>query len=708
MKKMEMVLFTILIMAVGAMVISCDSQKLNVKPPIAKTEAKIDTLFGVELIDNYSWLRDKENPEVIDYLKAENEYTEAIMKHTEDLQKKLYDEMLSHIKETDLSVPVQRDDYFYYYRTEEGQQYHIYCRKKGSLEAEEEILLDVNALAEGKEFMQLGIYEVSPNHKLLAFGADSTGNERYTIRIKSLETGELYPDIIENTGRSVEWANNNKTIFYNITDEAWRPFKLFSHKLGTNPKDDKLIYHEEDEGFFVGVYKSKDLEYLFLHLGSQTTSEIHFLKADNPDGKFRMIHPRQKEMEYWVLHRQGRFYIVTNEDAKNFKLMETSVTRPAKKYWKEVIPNRKDVKLDNIEVFRDYMVIYEREGGLKQIRIKNFNSDNAYHIDFPEPVYTYWSHSNPDFNSQLVRFTYTSLVTPRSVFDFDMKTRERELKKEQEVLGDFDRTRYESNRVFATAEDGTKIPISIVNKKGMKRDGSNPVYLTAYGAYGISSDPYFSSNRLSLLDRGFIYALAHVRGGGEMGRYWYDDGKLLNKKNTFSDLIAVGEHLIAEKYTSNEKMILIGGSAGGLLVGAVVNMRPDLFGAIVGDVPFVDLMNTMLDSSIPLTVIEYDEWGNPNKEEFFNYMLSYSPYDNVEAKDYPHMLIEGGLNDTRVQYWEPAKWTAKLRATNTGDKRLLLKMQMGAGHGGASGRYDYLKEIAFEYAFMLDVLGIRN
>lgn len=687
--------------------VSCDGQA-ELKPPVARIEPKVDTLFGREMVDNYFWLRERDNPEVIDYLKAENAHTKAVMKHTEKLQEKLYEEMVSRIKETDLSVPVKRDDYYYYYRTEEGKQYRIYCRKKGSLEAEEEILLDVNQLAEGKDYMYLGVYEVSPDHNLLAFGVDTVGSERYTLRVKNLETGEIYPDVIDSVSTAFQWANDNKTFFYTIVDEAWRPFKLFRHRLGEEVENDVLVFHEKDDAFFLDVQKSKSMDYLFIQLGSMNTTEVYYLDAGKPAGKFKLVHPRQHEMEYELFHHGDHFYIVTNDNAKNFKLMRAPVSDPSKKNWEEVIPHRDSVKLDRIEVFKDFMVFYEREHGLKQMRIKDFATDEIHTVEFPEPVYTFWQAWNPDYQGQLLRFNYSSFLTSESVYDYNMKTRERELKKQKEVLGGYDPELYQSERIFATADDGSRIPISMVYKKGMVKDGNSPLYLYGYGAYGASVEPYFSSNRLSLLDRGFIYARAHVRGGGEMGRYWYDDGKLLFKKNTFTDFIAACEHLIAENYTSSEKLVVCGISAGGLLIGSVVNMRPDLFKIVIADVPFVDLINTMLDPSIPLTVIEYEEWGNPNKEEYFDYMLSYSPYDNVEAKDYPNMLILASLNDTRVQYWESAKWTAKLRAKKTDSNSLLLKTIMGAGHGGVSGRYDRLKEIAFEYAFVLDVLGMKE
>jgi len=506
----------------------------------------------------------------------------------------------------------------------------------------------------------------------------------------------------------VEWGNDNKTIFYTTLDEAKRPYKLYRHILGTAQEEDEMVYQESDEAFYLSISKTRDKEYLIMTLGSMTTTEVRYLKADLPKDNFQVIHPRQHEMEYYVAHHSDKFYIMTNDEAKNFKLMEVSVTDPSKKNWKEVIPHSDSVKIDGMDVFRNHLVVYEREKGLKKIRITNLMDSQVHYVDFPEPVYTYWRSRNPDFNTNMLRFNYTSLVTPRSVFDYNMDTKTRELKKQYEVLGGYDPSLYQSERIFAKASDGTMVPLSLVYRKGMVKDGNNPLLLHGYGSYGISQEPTFSSNRLSLLDRGFVYAMAHVRGGGEMGRYWYEDGKLLKKKNTFTDFIACAEHLIAEKYTSSNKLVIYGGSAGGLLMGAVTNMRPDLFKAVIADVPFVDALNTMLDPSIPLTVIEYEEWGNPNEEEYYDYMKSYSPYDNVEAKDYPNMLITAGLNDPRVQYWEPAKWTAKLRALKTDKNILLLKTKMGEGHMGASGRYDYLKDIAFEYAFIFDLFGIEE
>ncbi|MBD3234575.1 MAG: prolyl oligopeptidase family serine peptidase [candidate division Zixibacteria bacterium] len=681
-------------------------------PPKARIQPDTTVMFGHRLIDNYSWLHDRDDPEVLDYLKAENEYTESMTKHTAPLQEKLYQEILSHIKETDLSVPVRWGEYYYYSRTEKGKQYRIYCRKFENLNSAEEILLDVNQLAEGKNFMQVGIFQISPDHKLLAYAYDDKGNERYTINVKNLQTGEILPDKIENAGGSLVWANDNRTFFYTVPDDAWRFYKVYRHTLGQPVSGDALIFHEQDEAFNIYLGKSKSGKYLFLYTGGKVTSEEYFLKADNPFGRFSLIQPRRKDIKYWSEHHDDHFYIVTNDGAKNYKLVKAPISNPSAGNWKDVIAGTDSVKIENIEVFRDFLVIEARKEGSPQIMVRNFQTAEVHYIEFPEETYSIWPSywyrqpPNPDYESEYFRFTYRSFVTPNSVYDYNMRNRERVLLKQKEVPGDYNPELYQSEKTFAITDDGVEIPISMVYKKGMVKDGSNPLHLYGYGSYGSCEDPWFSSARLSLLDRGFISAIAHVRGGGEMGEYWYEDGKLLKKTNSFKDFITVAEYVIKENYTSPDRLLASGASAGGLLVGASANMRPDLFKAVVASVPFVDLINTMLDSSMPLTVTEYDEWGNPNQKEFFEYMLSYSPYDNIRKQDYPDMLIMASLNDTRVMYWEAAKWTAKLRAHTTGKNLLLLKTNMGAGHGGYSGRYDYLKEIAFEYAFMLDMVGI--
>jgi oligopeptidase B len=675
-------------------------------PPIAKVIPKIDTSFGDIRVDNYYWMRDRENPDVLAYIEAENAYTDAVMAHAEGDIEKLYQEIKGRIKETDLSVPAKHGDYFYYQRQEEGKQYDIYCRKQGSLEAPEEILLDANILAMGREFMDIGAFEVSPDHKLLAFGLDDKGSERYTIRVKDIASGDLYPDAIELTAGDVVWANDSKTLFYTKVDDAWRPYQLYRHTLGTDPTQDVMVYQEDDDRFWVSIRRTKSNAYLLLNTSSEITSEWRYLDANDPNGEFKTIRPREQGIEYSVDHRGDRFYIWTNEKAVNFKVMTAPVSDPGKANWTELIAHRPDVKIDAVEMFDGFMVVYERKNGLQAIRITDLTTNESHDVVFPEPVYSYRGAENPEFVTGLLRFNYVSLVTPNTVYDYDMKTRQWNLLKRREVLGGYNPDEYQSERLFATARDGAKVPISIVYKKGLVKNGENPLYLDAYGAYGVSEDPWFSSNRISLLNRGFVWAIAHVRGGGEMGRPWYEDGKLLKKKNTFYDFIDCAKYLVKQKFTKPEKTVIYGASAGGLLIGAVVNMAPQQFGVAIAGVPFVDMMNTMLDETIPLTVIEYEEWGNPNVEKYYRYMRSYSPYDNVTKQAYPHLLIESSLNDTRVSYWEGTKWAAKLRILDTSPNRLLLKTNMGAGHGGASGRYDALREVAFEYAFILDCLGM--
>ena len=677
---------------------------LQLSIPVAAKHPHKLLIHGDERIDNYYWLRQQDSPAVIDYLEAENSYTEDQMQHTQELQQSLYDEMLSRINETDLSVPYRLQDYYYYSRTEEGKAYPILCRKYQSLDAAEEILLDQNELAAGKEFFSLGVTSVSPNQQIMAYSVDITGAEQYTLYFLDLTTRELYSETIANTYYSFTWGNDNQTAFYTKLDDANRPYQLWRHTLGGNPSDDVLVYQEDDESYFLGVGKTRSRAYILLNLSSMVTSEVHYLDADNPQGEFKLFQPRQTGIEYGIDHHSDRFYIVTNEEAINFKLMSTAVDSPDKKNWQTLIPHRSDVMLEGVDVFADHLVIYELQAGLRTAKIQTLATGEITNLSFPEPTYSFSGGNNPEFNTSKFRFNYSSLVTPSSVFDYDLVTEERELKKEIEVLGGYDRTLYASERLMAIAPDGTEVPISLVYKKGIKQDGSNPLWLTGYGSYGYSYPATFSSIRLSLLDRGYIVAIAHIRGGQEMGRKWYEDGKFLQKKNTFTDFIACAEHLIAEKWTSCDHLAISGGSAGGLLMGAVVNMRPDLFKVVVANVPFVDVVTTILDESLPLTIQEWEEWGNPNDPEYYDYIKSYSPYDNVVVKDYPAMLITAGLNDPRVKYWEPAKWAAKLREFKTDDNLLLLKTNMSAGHGGASGRYELLKEIAFEYAFVIDQL----
>jgi oligopeptidase B len=642
------------------------------------------------------------------YLQAENEYTAAMMAQTEALQAQLYQEMVNRIQETDLDVPERIDDYYYYTRTETGKPYSIYCRKKGSLAAAEEILLDQNELAAGHAFCKIGVYQVSPDHKLLAYSVDTSGAEMFTVYVKDLETGQLLPDQIPNTYYSLEWANDNRTFFYNVLDEAKRPYQLYRHTLGSDPKTDPLIYHEKDQTFYLSLRKTRSKAYLLLTLRQTTKSEVHYLAADEPTGQFQVIQPRQPDLEYSVAHHDERFFIVTNEQAPNFRVMTTPATAPGKANWQEFIPHRANVRVTGLAAFRDYLAVFEREDGLQQIRIIHLASGESHEVDFPEAAYTYSPHANRDYNTPLLRFSYTSLITPDSVFDYDIDRRSRELKKQEPVLGGYNPADYQTKRIFATAADGAKVPISLVYKKDLRRPAGNPTLLYGYGAYEASIDPYFISARLSLLERGLVYAIAHIRGGGELGRPWYKQGKLLHKKNSFTDFIACAEHLIAENYTAPGRLAAWGRSAGGLLMGAITNMRPDLFNVVVAGVPFVDVISTMLDSSIPLTTAEYDEWGNPAEKVYYDYMRSYSPYDNVEAKAYPHMLITAGLNDPRVAFWEPAKWTAKLRAGKTDQNLILLKTDMTVGHSGPSDRYEYLKEMAFIYAFILNRLGLAE
>ncbi len=702
------VLVTGLLMATTSIIAVVGCASTNVEPPVANIKPHAQTLHGYTWVDNYHWLRERENPKVIDYLKAENKYTQSMTKHTRSLQSKLYKEMKSRIKETDLDVPVKKGGYYYYTKTIKGKQYPIHVRKLKSLDAKEEILLDPNKLARGKKYFRIGRFRVSPDHKLLAYSVDTAGSETYTVFIKNLESGKLLNDQIPNTYYSLEWGNDNHTLFYSTLDHAKRPFKIFRHILGHKAADDQWVYHEKDESYFVRLSKSRSQGFILMNLNSSITSEVHYLYADRPLSEFQVIAPRMHGVEYDVEHHGRYFYITTNQDAINFKLMRTPIKTPGRTHWEEVIAHRPDVKLDGVDAFAHHLAIYEREYGLKKLRIRPMGDHQEHYVTFPEPVYTFRATGNEEFNSDTIRYSYTSLVTPNSVIDYNMTTKRAELKKQDEVLGGYDPSRYTTQRIYATAPDGTKVPISLVYKNGLVRDGKNPALLYGYGSYGANMDPRFSSSRLSLLDRGFVYAIAHIRGGGDMGRPWYEDGKFLHKKNTFTDFIACAEHLIAEGFTTPKLLAIRGGSAGGLLMGAVTNMRPDLFNTVLAHVPFVDVINTMLDPTIPLTVIEYEEWGNPNDKTYYDYMMSYSPYDNIKAKNYPNMLITAGLNDPRVQYWEPAKWTAKLRTMKTDNNVLVLKTNMGAGHGGSSGRYDRIHEKAFEYAFMLDTLGIKK
>jgi oligopeptidase B len=675
-------------------------------PPVAAVKPRVTVAHGETRIDPYYWLREKDDPEVLRYLEAENRHTAAVMRHTEPLQERLFQEMRCRLREDDLSVPESWDGFYYYTRTETGRQYPIFCRKRESLEAPEEILLDQNLLGEGLGYFRVGMMQVSPDHRLLAYSVDSSGAEDYSIFIKDLGTGELLADRLSGCSHRVAWANDSRTLFYTVLDGSHRPWQLYRHRLGTAQRADVLIHTEFDASFYLDISRTRSGRYLLLDLSSHSASEVWFGDADHPEEPFQVLQPRQPGLEYSVTHHGDRFFITTNDGATNFRLVHSSVANPGREHWSPVLPYRPEVKLDGTDAFEGHLVVYERESGLTRVRILDLGGGSEHLIPFPEPVYTIRPHGNPEFHTTRFRFTYTSLVTPSSVIDYDLAEHTWMLRKQTEVRG-YDPEGYRSERLYATAADGARIPLSLVYRTPLTLDRSRPLFLSGYGAYGLSYDPAFSSATLSLLDRGFVVAIAHVRGGEELGRDWYEGGRRLNKQTTFTDFIAAAEHLIAEGYTSADRLIINGGSAGGLLIGAVCNLRPELFRVALAEVPFVDVVNTMLDASLPLTVIEYDEWGNPEDPEAYACIRSYSPYDNVSAKNYPHMLITAGLNDPRVAYWEPAKWTAKLRALKTDQNRLLLRTNMGAGHGGASGRYDLLRELAFKYAFVLDVLGLE-
>jgi oligopeptidase B len=675
----------------------------NPAPPVARAIPRVEVIHGESRVDDYYWLRERSNPEVIAYLEAENRHTEWVMRHTQGLQEQLYQEMRARMKETDLSVPERLDGYLYYYRTVTGGQYPIFCRKHEDLDAAEEILLDQNALSSGHLYFNVGAVEVSPDHRFLAYSVDTSGAEDFTVYIKDLATNEVLAESISGASSRIAWANDGRTLFYATLDEARRPCRLHRHVLGTNSSEDVLVYHEADASFYLDISRTRSRQYLILDLSSHSTTEVRFLSADRPTEPFRIVQPRSAGIEYAVTHHGDRFFITTNDGAPNFRLVEAPVESPSREHWSPVLPYRADVRVDGTDAFQRHLVIYERHGGLNCIRVLDLPTGSEHTVSFPEPVYAVRPHANPEFNTVLLRFTYTSLVTPNSVVDYDLEQRTWTVRKQTEVSG-YSPAEYHSERLAATAPDGAQVPVSLVFKR--LGEGPRPLLLTGYGAYGLSYDPAFSSNTLSLLDRGFVVAIAHVRGGEELGRAWYEGGRLLNKQSTFSDFIAAAEHLVRAGYTTPEQLVISGGSAGGLLIGAVTNQRPDLFRAALAEVPFVDVVSTMLDATLPLTVIEYDEWGNPNDAGAYHYIRSYSPYDNIAAQTYPHMLVTAGLNDPRVAYWEPAKWTAKLRAMKTDSNRLLLRTNMGAGHGGASGRYEFLRETAFKYAFILDVLGL--
>ncbi|WP_199740690.1 MULTISPECIES: S9 family peptidase [Flavobacterium] len=691
--------------------IKAQQMSKNIPSPVAKIIPKTLEKHNQKRVDNYFWLNERENLEVIDYLNQENTYYEAMTVDTKGFQKELYEEMKARIKEDDQSVPYLYNGYYYITRFETGKDYPIYSRKKGSLTATEEILFNCNDLAKDHSYFQLGGLSVSPDNKFASFGIDTVGRRIYTIQIKNLETEEILSDKIENATGSSVWANDNKTIFYTRQDKVTlRSDKVFKHKLATDSATDILVFNEKDDTFNVSVGKEKSKKYIVIGSGSTLTTEYRILNSDTPDGEFVVFQPRVRGLEYSISHFGDSFYIMTNKDkATNFKLMKTPENATAKENWKDVIAHRKDVLLEDIEIFRNYLVVEERSNGLNHIRIMPWSGEGEYYLPFGSETYSAYTTTNVDFDTDILRYSYQSLATPSSVIDFNMKTKEKEIKKEQQVLGGkFDKNNYIEERVWATATDGTKVPISMVYKKGLKKDGNNPVLLYAYGSYGVTMDAYFSSTRLSILDRGFVFAIAHIRGGEDLGRQWYEDGKLLKKKNTFTDFIDCSKFLIQEKYTSPKHLYAEGGSAGGLLMGAVVNMAPELYNGVIAQVPFVDVITTMLDDTIPLTTGEYDEWGNPNEKKYYDYMASYSPYDNVKAQNYPNMFVSTGLHDSQVQYWEPAKWVAKLRTQKTNDTVLYLNTNMDAGHGGASGRFEALKELAKEYSFLLDLEKIKN
>ena len=682
------------------------AQDGNRQPPVARKVPHVTPIHGYTLKDDYFWLREKKNPEVIKYLEDENAYTEEVMRPTKQFQDALYNEMLGHIKQTDLSVPSRIGEYYYYSRTEEGKQYPYQCRKKGSLDAREEVLLDLNKLAEGHSFLGLGGFRASDDGNLLAYSTDTTGYRQYTLHVKDLRNGQTLSESIERTG-SIVWANDNKTLFYTTEDDvSKRSDKFWRHVVGSDKNN--LIYEEKDELFDVGAGQSLDKKIIFLGSLAKTSREFRYLPADNPTGEFKIVLPRADGHEYDVDHYNGQFYITTNKNAKNFRVVIAPINDPSEKNWKPFIEHNPKVKIDGLTTLANHFVVSEKEGGLNYLRVIDMRTKQSHRITTDESDYALFIGANPEFNTTTLRFNYQSMVTPNSVYDYDMNTRQRKLLKQQEVLGGYDAKNYEAKRIWGVARDGVKVPVSLVYKKGVKFDGKAPMLLSAYGSYGASMAPTFSSNRLALLDRGVIYALAYIRGGGELGEEWREQGRMMKKLNTFYDFIDCAEYLVKNKYTLTDRLVIQGGSAGGLLMGAVVNMRPDLFKAVVAQVPFVDVINTMLDASLPLTTSEWIEWGNPNEKPAFDYMIKYSPYDNVAAKNYPAMLVQVSLNDSQVPYWEGTKFLAKLRATKTDRNVLLLKANLGAGHGGASGRYDALRETAFTYSFMLWQMGIAK
>jgi oligopeptidase B len=686
----------------GALQLS--AQGGNPTVPVAKKEPTVRELHGDRFVDDYFWLREKANPAVVAYLEAENAHTAAVMKPFEALQESLYKEMLGRIKETDLSVPVRDGAFFYYSRTEQGKQYPIFCRRKGSLEAAEEVILDVNQLAQGEKFMSVAVLEVSDDGRWLAYSTDNTGFREYKLHVKDLQTGQ-YVESPAPKVNSVAWAADNRTLFYVVPDSAKRPYRLYRHVVGQ--KDDALLHEEKDERFSVSISRSRSDAYLFSESGSLTTSEVRYLLADQPQGEWKVVAPRVDNHEYDVDHRGDLFYVRSNQEGRNFGLYTVKAADPSRANWKVLVPHRPEVMLQAAMLFRDHLVLYERADGLPRLRFAGATEPTAFKsVPFPEPVYSVFPSGNPEFETTTFRYSYQSFITPSSVFDYDLNSGKTTLLKETEVLGGYDRTKYASERIYATAADGTKVPISLLYLKTRPRDGKGPLYLGAYGSYGIPTNVGFNSNRFSLVDRGVAVAVAHIRGGGDLGKPWHDQGRMLNKKNTFTDFIACAEHLLAQKYGAKDRLVIEGGSAGGLLMGAVTNMRPDLFKAVVSQVPFVDVINTMSDTSLPLTVGEFEEWGNPATKDEYDYIKTYDPYRNLSKKAYPAILVKTSFNDSQVMYWEPAKYVARLRTLKSDANPLLFKVNMAAGHGGSSGRYDRLREVAFDYAFMLWQMGL--
>ena len=697
------------LLSAGVLVLSLTTPVLSETtpaPPTAKRVERREVRHGATVIDHYYWLREKTNPDVVAYLEAENAYTEALTKELKPFENALYKEMLGRIKQTDLSVPVRRGPYFYYSRTVEGQQYAIQCRRKGSMDAPEEILLDLNELAKGHKFLGLGAFNVSDDHNLLAYTTDTTGYRQYRLHVKDLRTGATLPDSAERV-TSLQWAADNRTIFLTTEDPVTkRSDHLFRHTLGTTAPEP--LYEEKDELYRIFLSRTRDKKYVMLNITSTDTTEIRYIDTTTPDRNFAVFLPREKKHRYNVDHREGTFYIRSDKGAKNFQILTAPASDPSPKNWKVFVAHQEDVLNEGIDLFKNFAVVVEKSKALNTMRFLDFRTNKWATLTFPEPVYAAFPGGTPEYDTTQYRYSYQSFITPPSVFDYDMDTHKSKLLKQQDVLGGYDPKQYESARLWATARDGKKVPLSIFYKKGFKRDGKSPLFLYGYGSYGAGMSANFSSSRLSLVDRGMAYVVAHIRGGDEMGERWHEDGMLMKKKNTFNDFVDCAEYLVKEKWTSKDKLVIQGGSAGGLLMGAVVNLRPDLFRAVHMAVPFVDVMNTMLDASLPLTVGEYLEWGNPNEKAAYDYMKTYSPYDNLEKRDYPAILVTTSVNDSQVGYWEPAKYVARLRTLKTDKNPLLLKTNMGAGHGGSSGRYDRLKEVAFEYAWLLSQVGIRQ